>query len=262
MEMTNKDEKKSKEMYDRFGREYQKSRDEKQKSRIYNEFLEVPNMVRAIGKIKGKKLLDIGCGAGVHIEQYQKLGAKCFGIDISETLIELAKKRCPKVEFKIGSMTRLPYTNGYFDIATASLSIDYLKDLKKVFQEVNRVLKKGGMFYFSTESVVNMAKERYQDEEYKIKGTGEFFIKKLNKNIILGNGWKEGPVEWEMLPGMKLTTYNRPFRNYLLALREAGFELADLIDCKPEKELKKYDTEEYEVLSRIPFFSIYVLRKK
>ena len=59
----------NKKMYDQFGKEYQKGRDEKQKCRLYNEFLEVPSMIKAVGNIRGEKLLDVGCGAGVHIQQ-------------------------------------------------------------------------------------------------------------------------------------------------------------------------------------------------
>lgn len=255
-------EKHNKAMYDKFGREYQKSRDEKQKSRLYNEFLEVPSMIKAVGKIKGKKLLDIGCGAGVHIKHYLKLGAKCFGIDLSETMIELARRNCPRAEFKVGSMTKLPYENNSFDIVTASLSIDYVKNLNEVLKEINRVLKRGGKLYFSTESQINLSKERYEDKYCRIKGIGEFYDKNSKKRVVLGNTEKEGLAKWEMLPGMVMKTYNRTFRTHLLALRKEGFELADLIDCKPVPEFKKYDPKDYLVLSKIPFFSIYVAEKK
>ncbi len=255
-------QKHNKKMYDVFGKDYQKSRDERWKCRLYNEFLEVPCMIKAVGKIKGKRLLDIGCGAGVHIKHYLKLGAKCSGIDLSDTMIELAKKNCPNVDFKVCSMTKLPYGNSSFDIVTASLSIDYVEKLVSVFKEINRVLKKGGLFYYSTGSPINLAQERYEDENYKLKGIGEFFDKKTKKFVILGKAWTEGPAQWEMLPGMLMKTYNKTFRTHLKTLLKAGFNLIDFIDCKPVPAFKKYDSEEYKTITKLPIFSIYVSKKK
>ena len=85
-------EKYTKRMYDLYGKEYQRTRDKKHRSRLYNEFLEVPGMVNAVGDIRGKKLLDVGCGAGVHIKKYLAKGADCWGMDISHSMIELARR--------------------------------------------------------------------------------------------------------------------------------------------------------------------------
>lgn len=252
----------NKEMYDKFGKDYQKSRDEKLKCRLYNEFLEVPSMVKAVRKIKGKKLLDVGCGAGVHIQHYKKMGAKCFGIDISKTLIELAKERCLDCNFKVGSMNNLPYKDKTFDIVTISLALHYVDNIKNVFKEINRVLKKGGLLYYSTDSLNYLVSDRYEDENYKIKGICEFLDKKRKNTIIVANTKMEGLNEWEMLPGMKLKTYKKQFRTQLKALVVSGFELIDLIDCEPSSDFKNYDSEEYEFVSKIPIFSIYVARKK
>ncbi len=255
-------EKHTKNMYNKFGREYQRTREERHKSRVYNEFLEVPCMVKAVGNIKGKKLLDVGCGAGVHIKHYISKGAKCCGIDLSQTMIEMAKQNCPNVKFKVGSMTKLPYKNSSFDIVTASLSIDYIKDLIPILKEISRVLKKGGVFYYSNESPIASAREVYEDKNFKIVGIGKFVDKKTGKQIALGRGWDERLAEWEMVPGMLMKTYNKTFRTQLKNLRKAGFELIDFIDCKPTPAFKKYDSKAYEVFSKFPLFSIYVSQKK
>lgn len=251
----------NKKMYDKFGKEYQKSRDEKWKNRLYNEYLEVPSMIKAVGKIKGKNLLDVGCGAGVHIEQYLKKGAKCSGIDISKTLIDLARERCPEAEFKVGTMTKLPYKNNSFDIVTISLALHYVEDTRKVFREVNRILKKNGLIYYSSDSLIYLRSEGYQDKNYKIKGICEFYNKRTKQTIILG-AKKEGLTEWEMLPGMKLKTFRKQFRNQLKDLIATGFELVDIIDCEPTLDFKKADPEEYKFVSRIPVFTIFIGRKK
>ena len=255
-------EKHTTKMYDQFGKEYQRTREEKYKSRLYNEFLEVPCMIKAVDKIKNKKLLDIGCGAGIHIKHYLKAGAKCAGIDLSKTMIELAKQNCPNVEFKIGSMRKLPFKDSSFDIVTASLSIDYIENLQPVFREINRVLKHGRLFYYSNESPIASARERYEDKHFKIVGIGKFIDKNSDKMITLGRGWNERLAEWEMVPGMIMRTYNKTFRTQLQTLRKANFELVDFIDCKPIPAFKKYDSEAYRIFTKFPLFSIYVSKKK
>jgi len=254
-------EKHTKEVYDKFGKEYQRKR-------IFNELVEVPCMVKTVGNIKDKKLLDIGCGAGVHIKKYLKKGARCWGIDISESMIEMARKNCPNVDFKVGSMTKLPYKNSSFDIVTASLSMDYIKNLEPVFKEVARVLKKGGKFYYSNESPFVAAREKYEDDKIKISGIGKYINKKTGKKIFLGEPWKERVMEWEMLPEMEMKTYRKPFRTQLKDLRKAGFELIDFIHCKPSSKYKDYskfnkrEKEAYEMSLKFPLFSIFVSQKK
>jgi len=256
-------EKYTKKIYDKFGKEYQRTRDEKYPSRAYNEFYELPSMVKAVGNIKGKKLLDIGCGAGVHVKKYMTKGAKCQGMDISKTMIELAKEKCPRAEFKVGTMTKLPYKNNQFDIVTSSLAINYVKYLKKAFLEINRVLKKNGLFYFSAESPVSYYRERHVDKNTKISAVGYIKNKKTGKELILGEGWPmQKYQEFDMVPGMTIKDYRRSLRNIIQTLVKTNFELIDIIDCRATTQFKRISPEGYARVEKFPLFSIYVTRKK
>jgi len=44
----------------------------------------MPTTLKMIGKIKGKKILDIGCGPGLYAKKLKEMGAEVKGIDISE----------------------------------------------------------------------------------------------------------------------------------------------------------------------------------
>ncbi|MBU1198426.1 MAG: methyltransferase domain-containing protein [Nanoarchaeota archaeon] len=257
-------EKHTQKMYDEFGAEYQKTRDNERPERAYNEHMELPAMLKALGNIKGKRILDIGCGAGVHAKKYMAKGAIVEGIDISKTMIELAKKRCPKAKFKVGTFKKIPYKNSSFNIVTGSLCIDYLnsKEMSATFKEVSRVLKKRGLFFFSNESPVNAARDKYEDKNIRIKATGTVLFKKTGKKLSLGSAFKDWIVEWEMVPGMLMKTYKHTFRTQLLALRKAGFELIDFIDCKPTLGFKKVNPDDYKIFSKFPIFSIFVAKKK
>ncbi|MBU1201490.1 MAG: class I SAM-dependent methyltransferase [Nanoarchaeota archaeon] len=254
-------EKKTKIMYDKFGEEYNLTRINKKPERLFNEFLEIPCMIKAVGKIKNKKLLDIGCGTGDHAKKYLKLGAKVAGVDISKTMINISKVNCPDAEFKIASMNKLPFKDNSFEIITASLVVDYIKDLKKAFREVNRVLKKGSLFFYSDQSIISGAREkvRIDNKLYNVVG----YIKDDNKEkTCFGNCWKSYVRTVELVPGMKVNQHVRPMRNHLFAIKQAGFELVDLIDCKPTADFKKYDPKTYKIYTKFPLFNIFVCKKK
>jgi ubiquinone/menaquinone biosynthesis C-methylase UbiE len=246
-------EKHTKKMYNDFGEEYQEKR-------YYNDYVEIPNMLKTVKNIKGKKLLDIGCGAGIHIKSYSKKGAKCSGIDISETMIEMAKKKNPKIEFKVGTVTKLPYKSNSFDVVTCSLILDYIKDLNKAFKEINRVLKKGGTLYYSYNSPVACVREDYEDSNYKIRGLGKFIDKKRKKTLYLGQNGRLEHAEW--LPGMKIKCYWYPINVHLKGIVKNNLELIDLVDCYPVKSFKKKYPEKYKHHTKYPLWTIYVCRKK
>lgn len=246
-------EENTKKMYNDFGEKYQERR-------YYNDYVEIPNMLKTVKNIKGKRLLDIGCGAGVHIKAYSKKGAKCSGIDISETMIEMAKKNNPKVEFKVGTVTKLPYKSNSFDVVTCSLILDYIADLNLAYKEINRILKKGGILYYSYNSPVACVREDYEDNNYKIRGLGKFIDKKRNKTIFLGQNGRLEHVEW--IPGMKMICYWYPINVHLKGIVKNNLELIDLVDCYPIKSFKKLYPEKYKHHTKYPLWTIYVCRKK
>lgn len=97
--------------------------------------------------LKGKTILDVGCGHGVDIVTYEKKGSsEVFGIDSSKAMIEEAKKVVKrKKNLFVGNMKKMPFKKNQFDLIVGRFSIHYLKDLDKAYKEFNRVLKKRGI---------------------------------------------------------------------------------------------------------------------
>ena len=104
--------------------------------------------------IKGKYILDVGCGYGWLEEVFIKRGAKkVVGIEISEDFINKAKDRKIKnVLFKKASALNIPYRKETFDVAVSFEVLEHIPSNSeiKMFEEVFRVLKPGGIFYLST----------------------------------------------------------------------------------------------------------------
>jgi 2-polyprenyl-3-methyl-5-hydroxy-6-metoxy-1,4-benzoquinol methylase len=65
----------------------------------------VKKTVKKYKKSKGNELLDVGCGHGWH-DKFLKRNFKVTGIDLSKTILKLAKKRNPEITYKQGDMRK------------------------------------------------------------------------------------------------------------------------------------------------------------
>ena len=151
--------KETKNTYDKFGKVYHKKR-HNPKENFYNEYLEMPAISSLLKNIvKKKKVLDLGCGSGIFSKKLRSWGAKVTGIDLSKTLINIAQKENPEINFFVGNAEKTKFKNKEFDIVVSGLMLHYLKNLKKSFLEVSRILKNDGLFVFSMNHPVREAVE-------------------------------------------------------------------------------------------------------
>jgi ubiquinone/menaquinone biosynthesis C-methylase UbiE len=118
----------------------------------FNTFLlESYNFLRKFlkDKCKEKKILDYGCGNGVHSTWLAEYGGKVTGIDLSEKSLQIAKERVKarkledKIEFLLRDCEDLKFPNNYFDIVFDGGTFSSL-DLNKALAEISRVLKPDG----------------------------------------------------------------------------------------------------------------------
>jgi ubiquinone/menaquinone biosynthesis C-methylase UbiE len=91
--------------------------------------------------LRGKKLLDHGCGTGVLGVLAQERGAHVQGIDISEVLVQEARKRIPAER---ADMNALPFADETFDVVLSAMVLHIVKDIEIPLKEIQRVLRKGG----------------------------------------------------------------------------------------------------------------------
>ena len=91
----------------------------------------------------GTKLLDVGCGAGRSVQMASERGAKVTGLDASEKLIDIARKRSPKSDLRIGEMQQLPFSDGVFDVVTGFNSFQYAASPVAALAEAKRVMNGG-----------------------------------------------------------------------------------------------------------------------
>ncbi len=102
----------------------------------------------------GEKVLDIGCGTGNFSIKLAKRGCKVIGIDISQVMLEEAKKKAKNnnlnINFQKGNALNLDFANNSFDSVFSMTAIEFIEDLEKAFKEMKRVVKPGGKIMLGT----------------------------------------------------------------------------------------------------------------
>jgi ubiquinone/menaquinone biosynthesis C-methylase UbiE len=101
-------------------------------------------------------VLELGCGTGYFTKEIAKTGAHVVAIDISEDLINIAKKEVKdgNVEFIIENAYATKFANDSFDAVVGSSVLHHL-DIDKAFIEMYRLLKPGGMMLFTEPNMLN-----------------------------------------------------------------------------------------------------------
>ena len=158
-------------------------------ARIYDKManlvieIEEPKVLRLLGDVKDKKILDAGCGTGRYSIILARKGAQVYGIDISRKMLGIAKEKAEKkklkINFRIGDITNMPYKDNQFDIVLSTLALDHVKNLKKAIHELIRVCKPKGKIIFSIMHP-EIAKGNYV--QFKTE-EGMIYVKRFEKKI-------------------------------------------------------------------------------
>lgn len=99
-------------------------------------------------------IVDLGCGSGLSAQELIKSNYRIFGVDWSQSLIEIARQRVPDAEFQVGSLfqVNIPVCNAVISIGEC---LNYLFDpdnnyqtLIQLFRRIHNALTPGGVFIF------------------------------------------------------------------------------------------------------------------
>ena len=119
--------------------------------------IRVNKIFQELGKIRSKKLLDVGCEAGYITIQLAQKGALVTGIDLIEEPINQLrrdlsfqpKKIKQRVRLQVADATKLPFPTNSFDIILATEVIEHITHLDRFVSGAARVLKPGGRLLVS-----------------------------------------------------------------------------------------------------------------
>lgn len=230
---------------------YKKIRDNEANA---NNLFEIPALFSMMPGLKGKKVLDLGCGFGEHCRQFVDRGAKkVVGIDISEKMLEVARvENCdPKITYLNMPMEDIAELQDTFDIVISSLAFHYVEDFEGVIRNIHNLLKENGIFIFSQENPLctcHSGGDRWTRDE-----NGN----KLHLNLADYGVEGERKTVWFVDDVKK---YHRTFSTIVNALIEAGFTIEKMIEPLPTEELlEKYP--DYGDLFHKPDFLLIRVKK-
>ena len=105
----------------------------------------------------GRRVLDVGLGAGQNLTFLGSLGLELFGTEVSEGICNIAKQKLLKLghrpDLRVGTNRSLPFPDNYFDFLVSWSVIHYENtetDMRSAISEYHRVLKPGGRFFVLT----------------------------------------------------------------------------------------------------------------
>ena len=164
-------------------------REKEYKYSDYDKFL-INLVEEEIKNNNKKKILEVCCGDGNPFAKKLIQKSDYFGIDISEHLINIAKKSYGEKYFKIDDAEKIQL-NSSFDIIICFHSLWYLPNYLQSLREMKRLLKPNGYLIFDALNLKNLENiKEFKKLIFESKGFGKFtrYIKNFIK-ILSGRGY-------------------------------------------------------------------------
>ena len=102
-----------------------------------------------LGDVRGRVVLDVGCGDGDLAVELWRRGGTVTGIDASPEMVEAARARAKRegadISFMVGEAASIPFDPQRFDVVVAVTILCFVPNAAPVFREIARVLRPGGV---------------------------------------------------------------------------------------------------------------------
>ena len=121
----------------------------------YRLHLHGPALLAAVGEVRGRRVLDLGCGQGYFTRRLAEAGARVTGVDLSEKQLGHALKHEQALPLGIeyrrldAASVADEWPEGRFDLVTACMSLHDMPDPGRTLKAAFRVLASGGRLVFS-----------------------------------------------------------------------------------------------------------------
>lgn len=205
-------------------------------------FRDIPLLVQGLSG----KALDYGCGPARSTQFLRALGFETCGVDISEDMLESARKLDPSGEYRKIDSGKIPYPNNHFDLVFSSMvfmEIPTLKEIRSILREMKRVLKPNGKIVFLTSPATDFTGDWLSfsynfPENDKVFKSGDLVKLLIKPDIILYDYFWSG-------------------EDYKKAVKRAGLQIEKIhVPLGNDKDGVKWRDEDKK-----GYFVLYVLHK-
>ena len=195
----------------------------------YREHFNNPAFFRFIGDLRGKTVLDAGCGEGYNTRLLAKRGARMTGVDISQKMIDLARREEQReplgIRYEVASFSALSlFDDASFDTVASFMALMDGPDFEGAAREIFRVLRPGGELVFSITHPCFMTKG-FGWVEDEAAGTTRLMVSDYFRDQPYVERWRfKGPAPKDA-EHFAVLVFPRTLSEYLNTLIRAGFVL-------------------------------------
>jgi SAM-dependent methyltransferase len=208
-------------------------------------YYERPTTLSMLPEVRGKRVLDAGCGPGVYSEWLLDHGANVLAVDYSEKMVALTTQRtrghcdvrCADLAAGLGFIE-----DASIDLVLAPLVLDYVLDWESLFKEFHRFLVEDGLIVFSC---------RHPCFGHQGPPITNYFAIQERYEV-----WRSGFQNPVQMP-----YYHRSLTEMMVSIIGAGFTIEQLVEAKPTEDLEHIDGAFYQRLLREPIFIHMRVRK-
>jgi SAM-dependent methyltransferase len=177
---------------------------------------------RLLGDLKGKRVLELGCGGAQCSIAFAKQGAIAIGVDFSSEQLAFARRLCDrenvKVELRLGDLADLAFARAEsIDLVFSAYAFGYVEDLGRVFRQVHRVLKPGAPLVFS---LPHPAYDMIDDDSDQ-------------PLLIRRSYFDRTPIDYEH-NGISFTDYRHTMADLYMGLLRANYRVDAIIEPEPQ----------------------------
>jgi SAM-dependent methyltransferase len=170
------------------------------------------------GRITGrsfKRALDVGCGEGRFCRMLKEAGIAATGIDPTPQMLDVARRRDPAGDYRLGHAEELEFEAESFDLVVSYITLVDIPDFRAAIREMVRVLKPGGSLLLANlTSFVSAGAERGWVKDAQ----GQDLYFPLDRYLEECPFW----LEWA---GIRIENWHRPLSAYMTAFLESGLKL-------------------------------------
>ncbi|MFA6476118.1 MAG: methyltransferase domain-containing protein [Candidatus Paceibacterota bacterium] len=237
--------------YDNIAEAYANTQDE----RIAKKYIYKPSLLKAIGNIEDKKIIDLGCGDGFFTREIKLLGAsEVVGVDLSPEMIKLANEKEKEnplgIRYEVGDISKLNKL-GEFDMAVGGFILHYSKtkeELLGMCKSIYSNLKSGAKIVALNNNPDHPETKAHQYNEVSVKAEGGELMEgsKMKVTLIIG--------------GKEICSFYNYFwskETYEQCFKEAGFKDIKWLPLSVSDEgVKKYGREFWNEWYENPYLVI------
>jgi SAM-dependent methyltransferase len=177
--------------------------------------------LRLLGDLKGKKVLELGCGGAQCSIAFAKQGAIAIGVDFSPAQLAHARQLCTeeevKVELRQGDLADLAFLRAdSIDLVFSAYAFGYVEDLNRVFRQVHRVLKVGAPLVFS---LTHPAYDMIDDDADPAL-------------LVRRSYFDRSPMDFDW-DGVPFTAYHHSFADLYMGLSRASYRVDLIVEPEP-----------------------------